>query len=506
MTLRAADADDAGQVFGWRNHPEIVARGSLRRPVGWEEHANWFAETVRGERRRLWIVQRDGADVGQVRFDRLDDGRCAISAYLLPSETGRGAGVAAISEGCRLVDAVWRPRAIVAWVRNDNAQGRSAFRKAGFGAVSPSSACPADHEELVLCVAAHVAHNRVQFDEGAARVVAAVVAGGKVAGCGEQLQRLEAGLEAATGRRHARGVGSGLGALRLALEALGVGPGDEVIVPAYCCVAIPNAALALGATPVAVDVEPDTWNLDPAAAEAARTPRTRALVVVHTFGQPAEVARLAALSVPVVEDCAHALGFAVGGRPVGQLADVAVTSFYATKLVGGAEGGAVMTDREDVARHVEAARDYADRPASARGLNDRMNELEAALAAERLRQLPEMLEMRSALAGRYLAALSPLAKSGRLRLPLAGAARAWYRFAVAVPGDLDHVRSAFRQYGIGVERPVDWWLPAAQAGALPVAAAASSSLLSLPLYPTLSDVEQERVIAATRDLLGGPSS
>jgi dTDP-4-amino-4,6-dideoxygalactose transaminase len=332
---------------------------------------------------------------------------------------------------------------------------------------------------------AAVPHNRLTYGAAEEEAVRAVVASGYWAG-GPRVRELEAALAAALGRREAACVGSGVAALRLALRALGVGAGDRVLVPAYACVALPNAVAALGAEPVAVDVEPETWTIDPAAAAAAGP--AAAVLAVHTFGAPAAVAELAAAGAPVVDDAAH--GLPPGVPP----ADATITSFYATKLVGGAEGGAVLSDDAAVAAFARAERDYTDRPLSGERLNDKMNDLEAALTLAQLRRLPALLAARDALAARYAARL---AGQDALALPPQGGERVWYRYAVAARTlPAAELVARLREHGVVAERPVTDWRDAAQRAATPVASQAYDRVVSLPLFPTLTRDEQDRVVGA----------
>lgn len=318
-----------------------------------------------------------------------------------------------------------------------------------------------------------VPHNRLTFGDEETQAVAAVVASGYWAG-GPRVAELERELAAAFGRQDAACVASGLSALRLALAALGVGPGDEVLVPAYSCVAIPNAVAALGATPVAGEIEPHTWTLAPAPARYA--------VAVHTFGVAADVA---AFPGTVIDDAAH-------GLPEGVPRTAAtITSFYATKLIGGAEGGAVLGD---LAETVRDARDYTDKPPSATRLNDKMNDLEAALTLAQLRRLPDLLAARARLAARYAERLATLPG---LTLPTDRPGRVWYRYAVEsrrMPAR--ELAARLREHGVIAHEPVEDWRDATQREATPVATRAYERLLSLPLYPTLTGAEQDRVVAA----------
>jgi perosamine synthetase len=348
-----------------------------------------------------------------------------------------------------------------------------------------------------------VPHNRLTFGEAEARAVAEVVASGQWAG-GPRVQALERELGRRARRSHAIGVASGLAALRLGLKALGVGRGDEVIVPAYSCVALANAVLALGTTPVVADVG-DDWNLDPRAVADARTGRTRAVIAVNTFGAPAAVASLGQNGLVVIEDCAHGFGLRVADGVLGGRTDVAVLSFHATKLVGAGEGGALVTDRAEVASAARAWRDYTNEPPDGTRLNDKLSDVHAAIALCQLERLDAMIAARDARAQRYHARLAPLSRStGAFRLPALATARVWYRYAIELTehGAADVV-DALRRLGVGADRPVVDWRPAA-GRPCPTADRAYARVVSLPLYPTLRDDEQERVCEALGAVLAGP--
>ncbi|MDP6781719.1 MAG: aminotransferase class I/II-fold pyridoxal phosphate-dependent enzyme [Alphaproteobacteria bacterium] len=342
-----------------------------------------------------------------------------------------------------------------------------------------------------------VPHNRLTHGREETEAVRAVVESGHWA-AGAETAALEADLARLTGRREAVAVGSGFGALRLALMALGVGDGDEVVIPAYCCVALANAVLALGAVPVTADVTPESWCLDPAAAEKALTPRTKAVIAVHSFGIAADMAALRKIGPPLIEDCAHGLMESNMGRQ----GDVTITSFYATKLVAAGEGGAVLADDPAIAAAVRAARNYGDQPASALRQHDKITDFCAALARVQLVRLPEMIERRAELARSYLKSFSALSEKGMFTLPQDIPGRVWYRFCLGVE-DVGEWTAKLEGERVSADHPVwDWREEGgpARLTSCPVSDAAYKSLLSLPLYPSLSRQEQERVCAAVRGI------
>lgn len=494
IQLRSAVLDDAEIVFGWRNLASIVEMGSLMREVTWDEHRQWFAESVNGDKRWLLIILIDDKPAGQVRFDWTNPGGAEVSVYLLPGFTGHGFGVQAIEEGCRLVLEAGRAIQIDAWVREDNARSLAAFRKAGFTA-DTTAPLRRDHIRLKFKPRIEIPHNRLTFGPEEEAAVIGVVRSGHWVG-GRVLKELESRIARLTGVEHAIGVGSGLAALRLSLVALGVTAQDKVAIPAYSCVALANAVLACGAEPVPVDVEAGTWNLSVAGLRKAleRMPNLKAAIAVHTFGCPAPIAQLKSLGVPIVEDCSHALG----RQPFGKLGDVSMLSLHATKLLGSGEGGIVLTNDTGIAAQIRQARDYSDQGPAAWRLNDRMTDLEAALALCQLERLPHLLSLRDALADRYDSLLAPRTDEAGLMLPPMLSGRIWYRYTVAAP-DASSVITRMASRGIAAARPVEAWASAMQTG--PVSARAYREIVSLPLYPTLTMEEQDRVVSAFLDAL-----
>lgn len=492
VTLRRATEADRDMVFRWRNLPEIVALGSSQTFVTPEEHAAWFAKTLADPSWMLLIILLRGEPIGQVRFEPGVDGTRETSIYLLPEYVGHGLGTAALRKAVWTAFAGTEAPALTARVLETNARSIAAFRRAGFEPV-PSAGGLARHVLLRRERPPVVPHSRLTFGREEEAAAAAVVRSGQWAG-GPRLAELESALARAAGVDHAVGVASGLAALRLSLLALGVGPGDRVLVPAYTCVALPDAVLACGAEPVPVDVSDPSWNLD---TNEDPPIRPAAVIGVHTFGVPADIAGMRRWGAPVIEDCAHAFGFDVDGAPVGSLGDVAIMSFYATKLVGAGEGGAVLTNNAASAARVRDARDYVDKSAAATHLNDKMTDIEAALASCQLERLPEMLAARERLAARYDPLLRDAAQaSGEFRLPTAQAPRAWYRYAVELhekPAKM--LAGRMRRFGVRAESPTaDWLQP--ETPDLQTARRAYERVLSLPLYPTLTEEEQDRVVYA----------
>lgn len=345
-----------------------------------------------------------------------------------------------------------------------------------------------------------IPHSRPRFAEEEVQAVAEVLRSGHIAQ-GARVEELEVEWARQTGTSAAAAVASGTSALRLTLLALGVGHGDEVIVPAYSCVAILNAVLATGAAPVLTDIIRDEWTIDPQSVK--RTPRTKAIIAVHLFGMPARIAELTASDAAVVEDCAHGIGGEVDGRPFGGAGAASIASFYATKMIPAGEGGIVASNNARVIDYVRNARNGSDQMPQPHLLNDKMTDIEAAIALVQVRRLRQNLARRAELATRYAALLAPLASRELLVLPPFTAGRIWYRFAVRLSrhSALEVARS-LQAVGIDADTPV-WDLRPVVAWRddLAVSAEALDRVLSLPLYPDLTNNEQDRVVTALTDAL-----
>jgi len=328
---------------------------------------------------------------------------------------------------------------------------------------------------------------------------------------GPEVDAFEQEFAAAVGVDHCVGVGNGFDALQLVLRAWGIGEGDEVIVPAMTAVATWTAVSFTGATPVGVDVDPDTVLMDVERVEAAITSKTKAIVPVHLYGQPVDVAAIADIArshgLRVLEDAAQAHGASRGGKAAGSLADAAAFSFYPTKNLGAmGDGGAVTTDDAQLADAVRMMRTYGwtrkDNP-EIQGVNSRLDELQAAFLRLKLARLEDWTDRRRRLAGRYLDALSSM---DSLTLPGVGDPEepAWHLFVIAHEAR-DAVREGLARLGVGtlVHYPLPPHRTALYAGSnsqFPVAERVSETVLSLPLYPQMPEASQDIVVEGLRSL------
>jgi perosamine synthetase len=335
-----------------------------------------------------------------------------------------------------------------------------------------------------------------------AEAVAEVLESGQLT-MGPKVDELEHGLAAACGTEHAVVVSSGTAALHLAVLALGIGPGDEVIVPAYTFPATANVVALVGAKPVLVDVDPVTMNLDPAGLEVG--PRTKAIIAVDLFGRPARIEELPD-GVPVLEDAAGALGGRRHGRPCGSLGALACLSFHPRKIVTTGEGGAVTTDDAELAVAIRRMRHHGIEPRGEfeiahAGLNYRLSDILCAVGIPQLSRLDELLERRTGLAAGYAERLRDV-----VDVPTAdeGDVHGWQAYVVQMDGAAD-VIAALRERGI--EAQVGTYALHRLAayrdqGEFPGASQVFERAIALPFHTRLTSSDLDRVAEAVTELSG----
>jgi dTDP-4-amino-4,6-dideoxygalactose transaminase len=331
---------------------------------------------------------------------------------------------------------------------------------------------------------------------------------------GQEVETFEQAFAAYVGVRHCVALNSGLDALVLGLRALAVGPGDEVIVPSNTYIATWLAVSAVGATPVPVEPDAATYNLDAGRVAERLTARTAAVIPVHLYGQPADTdalrAVLAGHRARILEDAAQAHGATLRGRRAGSLGDAAAWSFYPGKNLGAlGDGGAVTTDDDAIADEVRRLRNYGSREKyvnEVKGYNSRLDEIQAATLTAKLPHLDRWNARRRAIAARYLDELAQT----ELGLPtvLADADPVWHLFVVRHPRRDElratlsdagiqtlihypippHLQGAYREMGLGV-------------GDLPISEAIHRQVLSLPIGPHMTDDQVSLVIDSVRSAL-----
>jgi dTDP-4-amino-4,6-dideoxygalactose transaminase len=333
---------------------------------------------------------------------------------------------------------------------------------------------------------------------------------------GDSVAALEDRIAEHTGAAHVVACASGTGALSLAVHALDVGPGDEVVVPAYCCQPVASCVVDRGATPVFVDIDPATLVLDPAAVEAAITPRTVALLPAHVFSVMADMPAMRAIAdrhgLRVVEDAAVAQGAELDGVPAGRWGDVGVFSFFQVKALGTAgEGGVVLTDDDELGRRARMLRNHGQARRFVHeyvGHNNRMDEINAEFLLHRFDRFTERLARRADIAARYTERFAPLRDHGLVPPPAGLDGRCYYVYCV-LTDRRDELRAHLADRGIGTHVYYPLPLPAQPAFArwgrgqrFPNAEAAGRRNLALPIWPHLRDEQVERIIAAVEEFHG----
>lgn len=340
---------------------------------------------------------------------------------------------------------------------------------------------------------------------------------------GDALNGFEADLARLAGTRAAVGVNSGTSALQIALEALDIGPGDEVITVSYTFIGTLNAIARCGAEPVLVDISSDTLNLDPARLEDAITAKTRALLVVHLFGRPAPMDAIRATAethgLAIIEDACEAIGATWRGQPVGGLGDAGTFGFYPNKPIATGEGGVITLNDPELELRCRQLRNQGLDPATGRrhptraGLSARLSELQAAVGRVQVERLAASLRDRQRVAGRYLERLAELPG---LALPSPAGPEctiSWFTFPIRLPdrATRDRVRARLAEQGIesGIYfEPVHRLPPYDRRPprhALPVTESIGDRGLAIPLYPDLAEDDQDRVCEALRRALrAGP--
>lgn len=340
---------------------------------------------------------------------------------------------------------------------------------------------------------------------------------------GPQVQQFEEAFAQAMGTSHAAGVNSGTDALFLALRALDIGPGDEVITTTFSYIATSEVIVRVGARPVFVDIDPDTFNLNLEALERAITDRTKAIIPVHIFGQAVDMTRLMAIakrhSLYVIEDCAQATGATWQGQPVGSYGNMGCFSFFPTKNLGAlGDGGAVTTNDPELARRVKSLRVHGSTPTNKydhqeSGINSRLDTLQAAALLVKLPHLPTWNDERRAIAQFYTERIQS-SDLGKFLMPPKnapeGSLHAFHQYTVRLnttdPAVRTQLQDALKHAGVMamIYYPIPLHLQKTheklgyKPGDLPVAEQVANQVLSLPIFPGMTKAQQESVIEALR--------
>lgn len=349
-----------------------------------------------------------------------------------------------------------------------------------------------------------IPHSRPSIGQQEIRAATDVLQSGHLAQ-GAVVEQFERGLAAYLGLAGGVAVNSGTMALETALRVLDIGFGDEVILPSYVCPAPWQAVQRVGAQARLVDIEPGTFQIDAEQARLAITAKTRAIIVPHLFGLPADLTALAQLGVPLIEDCAQTLGAIERGQAVGSAGVLTVCSFYANKLLCAGEGGMVLSNDSGLLERARALREYDGALSlNPQATNLKMTDLQAAVGLAQLDRLPEFLERRVTLARSYREALA--GSSAILPVVPAGRSHVYYRFVIRIcrrrsgSDELSECLGRLERQGVQCRKPVFRSLHRYLGlDGFPASEAAEQEALSVPLYPALTDEDVAQVCIAMRD-------
>jgi perosamine synthetase len=343
-----------------------------------------------------------------------------------------------------------------------------------------------------------IPHSRPLISDSDLNAVISVLKAGQLSQ-GPKVREFENKLASFIGKKKAVAVSSGSAALHLALLALDIKKGDEVIIPSFVCSAVLNSVNYTGAAAILVDIDPLTFNMSVEAAKRAITRKTKAIIVPHMFGCSAEIDKLSELGVPVIEDCAQSIGANFKGKRAGSLGLLSVFSFYTTKVIAAAEGGMVLSDSEDLISRIKDLREYDHKDDYILRFNYKMTDIQAALGLSQLSSLEEFIDRRREIAARYFQEL----KNCNFKLPVwkEGKNHIYYRFVIKTKDTSSEYIEKLQQKKVMCRRPV--YIPLhiyLNLSGFPHTLEAWHKTISIPLYPSLREVEIEKIIAVVKEI------
>lgn len=343
-----------------------------------------------------------------------------------------------------------------------------------------------------------IPHNRPSIDQNDIDTVTEVLNSNWIAP-GRKVQEFEKNLvNYISGNGDSVAVESGTAALQLALFSLGIGKGDEIIIPTYVCTALLNAINYVGAKPVLVDINSYDCNISFEATQKKLSPRTKAIIIPHIYGIPADIDQFLDLNIPIIEDCAQSIGAKYKNQKVGTFGDLAIFSFYATKLLTTGKGGAVYSKNKELVNSIKDLVDYDYRTDYTVRYNYRLNDIQASLGISQLRKLDAFIGLRKRIAQKYSKSMP---QSTCTISASEYKENVWYRFVLVSDRDTAETKRMFEQEGIAVINPLENWellhnyldLPRSD---FPNAERITKKTISVPIYPSLKDEEIKKVKGA----------
>jgi len=336
-----------------------------------------------------------------------------------------------------------------------------------------------------------IPHSRPYLDNSDSAAVASSVKTHHITQ-GKSVERFEEAMAEYIGVKSAAAVNSGTSALHLGLLALGVRPGDEVILPSYVCIAPLNAVCYCGATPKLCDINKEDFNISAKEIKKKINKKTKAVIVPHMFGMPADLDDLLKLGVPVIEDCAHSIGAEYKNKKVGSFGRLSIFSFYATKMLACGEGGMVCSDLPVLINKIKDLREYDKKDKFSVRFNYKMTDIQASLGLSQLSKLNMFIKRRKELASGFNACFS----GSRTELPVSVENKkpVFYRYVVRIKADLDKTIKCAQAYGLSCRRPVHKPIHRyLREIGFPNTEQAWKTALSIPLFPSLTEAEAGRI-------------
>jgi dTDP-4-amino-4,6-dideoxygalactose transaminase len=347
-----------------------------------------------------------------------------------------------------------------------------------------------------------VPHSRPTIDESEILAVSGVLRSGNIAQ-GEMVGKFEQELARYIGVKGGVATASGTTALHLALLALNITDKDTVALPSYVCTAVLNAVHYTGATPLLIDIHPDTFNIDVYDLKKKLTARTKAVLVPHAFGLPADMDEIMALGLPVIEDCAQSIGAAYNNKMAGSFGDISVFSFYATKMMTTGEGGMVVSNSEELLEKVRDLRDYCDRENYKIRYNYKMTDMQASMGISQLKRLNQFIKIRQIIAQKYDAEFKnycdlPINVSNKR-------SHLYYRYIIKPHSESGSFLKLSKEKGINCERPVFKPLHRyLNISGFSNTDAVWEKAVSVPIYPTLTEEEINKIIECVKTVSKRP--
>ena len=337
-----------------------------------------------------------------------------------------------------------------------------------------------------------IPHSKPTIDETDIQAVASVLHSGNIAQ-GRAVEKFEQELTGYIGVKGGVATSSGTAALHLALLALDITGKDTVALPSYVCTAVLNAVHYIGASPLLIDIHPDTFNMDVKDLKRRLTPQVKAIIIPHSFGLSADLEEIMALSIPVIEDCAQSIGATYKNKLTGSFGNVSIFSFYATKMITTGEGGMVVSNSEEFLGKIRDLRDYDNRENYVTRYNYKMTDFQASLGLSQLKRLENFIETRRSIAQRYNIELKNFCS-----LPVNhsnDSKHIYYRYTIKLRRDIESFLKLSKEKGINCERPV--FKPLHQYMNLSGFTNTDSiweKSVSVPIYPTLTEKNMNTII------------